>query len=182
MAYRKTGLLYKGLALMVSGLICGFLAMVDIALAADEEAGEDAVPGLPVYLYFADPDQPYLLAEDRPTVEAVDPVDFCRLLVESLIRGPSGVLSPTIPRETILRSVFIHDKTAYVDFGREISAAHPGGIVTEMLTVYSIVNTVVLNMDGVDQVKLLIEGRDAETLAGHIDIRLPLTADMMLIR
>jgi spore germination protein GerM len=165
---------------IIAGLICVWLAAV--AVAADNEMDEGDAAGLPLYLYFADPNRPYLSAEERPAVAAQDPAAFCRLLVTSLIQGPAAGLGRTIPPDTGVRAVFIDGKTAYVDFSGEISTAHPGGMVGELMTVYSIVNTLVLNIDGVDQVKFLIEGRDADTLAGHIDIRFPLVADMMIIR
>jgi spore germination protein GerM len=182
MERRDKGLFFQKRVLILLGLICGWLAAGAVAFADDGEAEEGASAKLPVFLYFADPVQPYLKAEQRPAMEGEDPVEFCRLLVESLIRGPNRGLARTIPAQSKLRAVFIEGKTAYVDFSREISDSHPGGIATELMTVYSIVNTLVLNLDGVDQVKLLIEGRDADTLAGHIDIRFPLSADMMIIR
>jgi len=40
----------------------------------------------------------------------------------------------------------------------------------------------VLNVPAVDRVRLFIDGQEAETLAGHIDIRFPLKADMLLVR
>jgi spore germination protein GerM len=182
MERRNKGLLFQNRVLIALGLICGWLAAGVVVFAYDGEAEEGASVELPVFLYFADPAHPYLTAEQRPAMDAEDPVAFCRLLVEALIQGPTRGLARTLPPEAVLRAVFIEDKTAYVDLGREISASHPGGIFSELMTVYSIVNTLVLNMDGVDQVKLLIEGRDAETLAGHIDIRFPFSADMMIIR
>ena len=87
-----------------------------------------------------------------------------------------------MPLATEIRAIYIDEKTAYVDFTREIAASHSGGILSELMTIYSIVNTLVLNVDGVDQVKILIGGQEAETLSGHIDIRFPLNADMLLIR
>lgn len=180
MARRKNVFLNQMRAFIAASLICWGLPPVEVA--ADGEAGIDAAGELPLYLYFADPDRPYLSAEERPAPAEKDPVALCRLLVASLIQGPDKGLVRALPAETLLRAVFIDDKIAYVDFGREISDFHPGGILSELMTVYSIVNTLVLDVDGVDQVKLLIDGRDADTLAGHIDIRFPLAADMMIIR
>ena len=37
------------------------------------------------------------------------------------------------------------------------------------MTVYSIVNTLVANINGAKRVKILIEGKKADTIAGHID-------------
>ncbi|MDA3895084.1 MAG: GerMN domain-containing protein [Desulfobacteraceae bacterium] len=142
----------------------------------------EAVADFPVYLYFADNNNQYLLGEERDGLGAGDPVLFCRQIMNALIQGPHSGLVPTMPLATEIRAIYIDEKTAYVDFTREIAVSHSGGILSELMTIYSIVNTLVLNVDGVDQVKILIGGQEAETLSGHIDIRFPLNADMLLIR
>jgi hypothetical protein len=59
---------------------------------------------------------------------------------------------------------------------------HPGGIKLELITIYSIVNSLILNIPAIDAVKILIGGREALTLAGHVDLRFPFKANMLLIR
>ena len=59
---------------------------------------------------------------------------------------------------------------------------HPGGSQTEFLTVYSIVNSLALNIPQISSVKILIEGRETMTIAGHIDSRFPFKANMILVR
>jgi hypothetical protein len=44
------------------------------------------------------------------------------------------------------------------------------------------VNTLALNIPEIEAVKILIEGREAKTLAGHIDIRRPFRANMLMIK
>jgi len=137
----------------------------------------------PVYVYFADAKNKFLIGEERSGVAPDDPVLFCRLIVEELIKGPQSNLTVTIPPKTKLRAVYITpDNTAYVDFTEGIAMQDSGGVVSELMTIYSIVNSLILNVSDVDQVKILIEGKEAETLAGHIDIRFPISADMLLIR
>ena len=185
--------------LAIAGMICLWMFFVAVLCAADAPGnirGEEAPAGslglnsLPassvdfsVYLYFADNHtNQYLLGENHPGLGSDDPVVFCRQLIEALIQGPSSGLTRTIPATTELRAIYIDDKTAYIDLTREVAVSHPGGIFSELMTIYSIVNTLVLNVNEVDQVKILIAGQDAETLSGHIDIRFPLNADILLIR
>jgi spore germination protein GerM len=150
------------------------------------DGSDDAAASLnfPTYLYFADTKNEFLVGEQRSLPAYDDPVTHCRLIIEELIKGPGGSdLIKTIPGGTNLRAVYItSDKTAYVDLTKEITSGHIGGVRSELMTVYSIVNTLVLNVSEVEQVNLLIEGQEAETLSGHIDIRVPLKADMLLIR
>ncbi|MFO7839086.1 MAG: GerMN domain-containing protein [Desulfosalsimonadaceae bacterium] len=143
-----------------------------------EKAGER-----PAYLYFAAKEPACLGSEARGIDQTKPPQAYCRRIVEALIAGPSGGLVRTIPEGTELRALYItDDAVAYVDLSAAVSKNHPGGIRTEMLTVYSIVNSLVLNVSAVDRVKLLVRGRESDTLAGHIDIRFPLQAKMLLVR
>ncbi len=188
----------KQQGLAVAGLICWWVLICTHSFAFDAPDNEQQGTGktedqvlnnsskasvdFPVYLYFADNKNQYLLGEERFGMGSDDPVLFCRQIVEALIKGPHSDLVGTIPPATEIRAVYIDEKTAYADFTREIGTSHPGGIFSELMTIYSIVNTLVLNVDEVDQVKILIGGQEAETLSGHIDIRFPLNADMLLIR
>lgn len=156
--------------------------------AAGNEAGKSGVypeegrGRPPVYLYYADSRYRFLKAEARMFPPAEDPASLCRLLVEALVSGPTGDLIKTVPDDTRVLAVYLtRDKTAWIDLSREVAAGHCG-IRSEIMTLYAVVNTVVLNMPEVDQVRLLIEGAEAETLAGHIDIRFPFKANMLLIR
>jgi spore germination protein GerM len=194
-ANQKVSMTYNYLILNIIGMICMLVCAVPCLSAPIEPDGidpfntdngimsADASGDFPVYLYFSDAKQKFLIGEERSKIASEDAIAFCSRLVEELIRGPLSGLSATVPPETILRAVYItKDKTAYVDLSKKIMTGHTGGIVSEQMTIYSIVNTLILNISTVDQVKILIEGQEAETLAGHIDIRFPLSADMLLIR
>ena len=71
---------------------------------------------------------------------------------------------------------------AVVDLCGEVSTKHPGGSFTELLTVYTIVNAVTANLPTIQRVQILIDGKEAETLAGHVDLRRPLIRDVTLDR
>ena len=138
---------------------------------------------LPVYLYFVDRENAYLVSEARHIAEKRPLAAYCRNIVEALIQGPSGGSVNPVPAKTALRAVYLDRKgVAYVDLTAPVKDNHPGGVRAEMMTVYSIVNTLILNVSPVERVKLLIDGQEADTLAGHIDIRYPLKADMLLVR
>ncbi|MEO1366346.1 MAG: GerMN domain-containing protein [Acidobacteriota bacterium] len=51
------------------------------------------------------------------------------------------------------------------------------GSKQELLTVYSVVNTVTLGSDAVERVVMLIDGKQPSTLAGHVDLTRPLRPD-----
>ena len=135
------------------------------------------------HLYFMDKNNQFLIAEERILSQTGDPVRFGQAIVKALFKGPGQELAPTIPQNTTLRALFITEEgTCYVDLSVDIQENHPGGVATELLTVYSIVNSLILNIAEIEAVKILIEGQESLTLAGHIDLQQPFEANMLLIR
>jgi spore germination protein GerM len=135
-----------------------------------------------VQLYFGSLDGRHLQAEER-RIEATDPIAAAEVMVAGLLQGPETpkLVSP-IPKGTRLLHIFMtEDGTAYVDCSSELSTLHPGGVTAERLTLYSIVNTLAMNLKEIERVQILIEGKAQATLAGHLDIRHPKTADPLLV-
>jgi spore germination protein GerM len=158
---------------------------VDLAATGAVRRGQ-ATPVLhrrQVHLYFADTSGRFLKAEERVVEQPDDVASAARQLVEALIQGPQQGGTRTLPQSSSLRNLFVtSDGVAYVDFKADALDQHPGGVETELLTIYSIVNTLVLNLEQVRQVKFLIGGQEAATLAGHVDLSRPFKADMLWIR
>ncbi|MCK4648806.1 GerMN domain-containing protein [bacterium] len=136
-----------------------------------------------VRLYFASPDADYLKAEARRILREERITDEAKALVEELIKGPRGNLDPTIPPETQLRELYIvpKEKCVYLDFNQAFRTNHPGGSAGELLTIYSLVNTLIDNLEEIERVQILVEGGTIETLAGHIDITKPLSRNAPLV-
>jgi len=132
-----------------------------------------------IILYFSNSDG-YLVAEKR-TVTKVEGI--ARLALQELIKGPApgSQLRPTIPQGTILRDIGIKNGLATVDFSKEIRLNHGGGSCGELLTVYSIINTLT-QFPAVQQVQILLDGQKEETLMGHIDLTRPMPRDESLVR
>jgi spore germination protein GerM len=83
----------------------------------------------------------------------------------------------------MLRSISItRDGIARVDFSASLTREHPGGTSSEMLTVYSIVNTLAFNIDDIHRVQIVIEGQTIDTLAGHMDCRQPVVPNIKIIK
>ena len=136
-----------------------------------------------VHLYFADRKGRYLQAEERK-IEAKDTYSAIKAIIAALLQGPDDSdLVSTLPAGTQLLHTFVTDDgTAYVNFNPELSSLHPGGVTAERLTLYAIVNSLVLNLETVERVQLLLEGKPAPTLGGHLDILHPKTANLLIVR
>lgn len=128
-----------------------------------------------VKLYFSDPQAEHLILEERKVVALPYTSKEAKEILKELIKGPlDSSLKPTIPLQTEVEDVYLKDDCFYVNFSLALKEKHPGGSSGELLTIYSIVNTLLINFPSQSRVQILIQGKPEETLAGHIDISNPL--------
>ena len=146
-------------------------------------ADAPAVPRIKAILYFGSEDGGHLVPVEQEAPLAEGAVAQARALVESQLGAtPPPPLALTIPQGTQLRGLYISSKNeAFVDLDGTVRAKHPGGSMNELLTVYTIVNVITTNLPDVQSVQLLIDGREVDTLAGHVDLRRPLRKNDSLI-
>ena len=138
----------------------------------------DVTAKIPIVVYFSN-DLDYLVAQKR---EIPKEEGLARVVMQELVKGPgsdSGLL-PTLPPGTQLRDINIRNGLCTVDFSRELRDNHPGGSNWELITIYSIVNTLT-QFAAVEEVQILVEGQIVETLAGHVDLSQPLVRDNNII-
>jgi len=136
-----------------------------------------------VHLYFCDETDGYLAAEERNLSMPRDVVAQSKKLVQALITGPETALRPTVPPQTRLLALYVTEKgVAYVDFDQAVRKEHGGGTLSELLTIYSVVNTLCLNISEIYAVKILVDGREEKTLSGHIDIQRPFKANLLMLK
>jgi len=132
-----------------------------------------------VNLYFSDAQVMYLEPEKRKISQTPS---LARQVVIELIKGPeNSELYPTIPQGTQVNEVYIADDIVYVDLSEEIFTNHPGGSSGELMTVYSIVNTLT-EIPPIKGVQILVGGNEKDSLVGHIDISMPLIRDQDWIK
>jgi len=141
-------------------------------ITTEEEAATSEVP---VKLYFRNPGPTtgpvgLLRPEARQISTSPDKRVFVIKILEALLGGPRSGNFASIPPGVAVRQVFLVDNLAVIDFSREIHTRHPGGVLEELATIYSVVNTVVDNVPGIERVRILIEGEERDTLAGHIHL------------
>lgn len=59
---------------------------------------------------------------------------------------------------------------AIIDVNAAFANLHRSGVLVEELTVASLIETLSANVPGITRVKILVEGNQRDTLAGHIDL------------
>jgi spore germination protein GerM len=136
-----------------------------------------------VIIYFSDSEGEYLVGEKREISKKNEVKEEAKEMIIELIRGPKSKLIPTLPPRTKLLTLQINDAgLAKVNFSQALSKDHPGGTSAEMMTVYSIVNSLSLNFPQIKRVQILIDGKPAETITGHLSIEEPLSPKPDLIK
>ena len=134
-------------------------------------------------LFYVADEGTRLTSVERDVAYGESPDDQAREIVSAQIAPVVEPLLSAIPPGTTLRAVFITKSgDAYVDLSREARAAHPGGTVDELLTVYTIVNALTVNLPAVTAVQVLVDGKEVDTLAGHVDLRRPLAKNLAWVQ
>lgn len=136
-----------------------------------------------VRLYFSDRETGLLKTEERNMRHPETTLEFGRMILGALLIGPEKNGERTLPSETLLRAFYVlRDGTAVVDFSKEVATRHPGGAMSEYATVMSVVHSLATNIPDIKRVRFLVDGKEKETLAGHIDLGEPFSPDPSWVR
>jgi spore germination protein GerM len=156
--------------------------------AAPAAPGAPAAPAPPgrrikARLFYVAEDGTRLTSVERDVAYGESADDQAREIVAAQIAPVVEPLVSAIPPGTTLRAVFITKSgDAYVDLSREARVAHLGGTVDELLTVYTIVNALTVNLPAVTAVQVLVDGKEVDTLSGHVDLRRPLAKNLTWVQ
>ena len=70
-----------------------------------------------------------------------------------------------------IHDVYLVDSgLAVIDVNLALADGHTSGILAEELTVVSMIHTIAVNTPGLMRAKILVDGKERETLAGHADL------------
>ncbi len=126
-------------------------------------------------LYYVSEDGLSLVGAEREVPFGDPIVEQARRIVEAQLREAPAPLASAIPAGTTLRGLFITERgDAFVDLSGDVTTKHLGGALDELFTVYVIVDALTVNLPAITRVQILIDGKEADTLAGHVDLRHPL--------
>jgi spore germination protein GerM len=134
-------------------------------------------------LYFPSGETGLLAPESREILATPAAGDRARQILSDLLSGPtqSGYLAAAPPGTRLLQVYVLLDGTAYADFSAELRSGIDAGSEPEILTVYSIVNSLAFNIPEIDRVGILVQGRACDSLNGHLDLRRPLRPNWRII-
>ncbi|AFZ69133.1 GerMN domain-containing protein [Deinococcus peraridilitoris] len=165
----------------------GLIVLALSALAYHEVNKPLAVPEVPQYgapakrqdvnvlLYFSDPQVQGFQTEQRTLQVTGNSLQrVAQAALEALQAGPTGDGLRTLP-EGDTPQVWVRGEHLYVDLPQAYSRLNYGTSGENML-VCSVANTL-LDLRGARDVTFLVNGKNAETLLGHLDLRAPFTKD-----
>jgi hypothetical protein len=123
-------------------------------------------------LFWISASNPSVLeAEDVSLALSADPVQRARQLVNALILSPPTPQQRTLPADTSLLDLYLFpDGTAIADFADTLATGTPSGIMSEQLAVDSITKTLAASVPQIRRLKILLQGQEADSLAGHVDL------------
>ena len=148
------------------------------APAAPSSAPATAVRRITAILFYVSEDGLSLAPVQREVPFESNVTEQARAIIEAQLSAPPPLVS-AIPSDTKLREVFVTERgDAFVDLSGDITAKHAGGSLDEILTVYAIVNALTVNLPAISRVQILVDGKEVDTLAGHVDLRHPLAKSM----
>jgi spore germination protein GerM len=76
-----------------------------------------------------------------------------------------------LPPGAEIRSVYLIDPgVAVIDTNAAFADGHRSGVLVEELTVASLIQTLSANIPGITRIRILVDGKQRETLAGHADL------------
>jgi germination protein M len=192
----KIGLVVLGLGLAVAlGFFVDVIGRVQSMMRNEVETEENPFkpptqplyaptdPPISVKLFFPPATGDVLLTSTEDTIfKSGEVSNRAKQILQKLQDGPKTEgMFPSMPKDTKVQDVFVSEQgAAFVNFSDTIAANHPGGVLNELATIYSVVNSLSYNLPEIKEVKILIGGIEKETLAGHCVLLLPLQMDLSI--
>lgn len=153
------------------------------AVAQPAAPAAEAQKKITATLFYISDDGMSLVPLQREVALAEPVVEQARAIIAAQIAPPEAPLVSAIPADTTLRAIYLSERgDLFVDFSSELTSRHTGGSLDEIFTVYSIVNAATVNLPAISRVQILIDGKEADTLAGHVDLRNPLSKNLTWVR
>jgi len=135
------------------------------------------------HLFYVADDGMHLTSVERDVTYGEGTLEQAREIVAAQVAPAAEPLVSAIPAGTTVRALFItEDGEAFVDLSAEIMTRHSGGTNDEILTVYTLINALTENLPAITAVQLLVDGKEADTLTGHVDLRTPLAKNLAWVR
>ncbi|HMK29926.1 MAG TPA: GerMN domain-containing protein [Terriglobales bacterium] len=123
-------------------------------------------------LYVPDDARGLLLRRDVVTPLTAEPGQRAAEVLRALFAACQEKSSthPLAPGADVKSVFVINGNTAVIDVNAEFADRHQSGILVEELTLAAMARTLAENIPGITRLRILVEGKQRDTLAGHADL------------
>lgn len=126
-----------------------------------------------VRVYY--PSEDRLIIEERKIERQSNVASVAEATVGEFLKGPSNLKKSEVPADTKILRVFIGtDGVLYVDLSDEFRRNFQGDALSEFLLLKGLYESIISNVHGVNDVKVIIEGKEIDSIGGHMLALYPL--------
>ncbi|MFN3396759.1 MAG: GerMN domain-containing protein [Thermodesulfovibrionales bacterium] len=181
MPFNKARLVWIGifLLLFISGMTGGYIyflgrekgSFIENGIRKEESIQDTDLSIIKVYYPVKDK----LLMEERKVRRQTSTPSMASAVIEEFLKCPSIEQGCLIPEGTRLLNVYIgKDGILYTDLSDEVRRNFQGDAYGELLLLKGLYESIISNLSGIEDIKILVEGKEIESLGGHISILYPL--------
>lgn len=129
------------------------------------------------------PSEDRLIMEERRVRRQASIAAIAGAIVEEFLKGPSNMGKSDVPVGTKLLGIYSgSDGILYVDLSDEFRRNFQGDALTEFLLLKGLYESIISNVTGIDDVKVIIEGKEMESIGGHLLALYPLKNTLTEVR
>jgi len=143
---------------------------------AEQRGTDDPVPFSETFtlkIYYPVNDR--LQVEERTVAGLPADSAIAESAVREYLKGPSDPALSFMPRHAQLNGIYKGtDGILYVDISDEFSRNFQGDVLAELLLLKGLYKSLISNVGDIIDVKVLIDGKEIESLGGHLPLLYPL--------
>lgn len=176
--FKKGAVVISLISLFIIGVAGGYLYFSRVIskekTASEGNAGlQEAEDLFSLRLYY--PVDNHLQIEERRLPKRTGQMAMAEVTIYEYFKGPAGTPASNIPKDVKLLGLYKGgDRILYVDLSDELRRNFQGDAITEFFLLKGLYESIISNVEDVQDVKVLIEGKEAETLGGHLYLLYPM--------
>jgi hypothetical protein len=176
--FKKALVVLSLISLFIIGVAGGYLYFSRVVFKEKAVSGGNAGLQTPedllsLRIYY--PVGNHLQVEERRLPKIAGHIAIAEDTIEEYFKGPTGAAASIIPKDIKLLGLYKgEDRMLYVDLSDEFRRNFQGDAIGEFLLLKGLYESIISNVEDVQDVKVLIEGKEVETLGGHLYLLYPL--------
>jgi len=110
-----------------------------------------------------------LQMEERKLQRRTTQIAIAEAAVGEFLKGPLGIKMSDMPKDARLLGIYRDEnRILYIDLSEEFRRNFQGDALAEFLLLKGLYESLISNLDDIEDIKVIIEGKEIETLGGHL--------------